>query len=86
MVTAQSSAAGVLEASVRAIAVLDLERPSEPLRRWRPTDDVKPAIPAGRPSLDLFWRRLTREEFVPIESLAEQVASAFLGVRIECAQ
>jgi predicted Zn finger-like uncharacterized protein len=47
-----------------AIAVLDLERPSEALRRWRPTDDVKPQVPAGRPSLD--FKLLPREKGPPL--------------------
>jgi hypothetical protein len=42
---------------------------------------------AGRPSLDLFWRRAgPMQEFFPIEQMAERTATAFLGVRIECAQ
>jgi hypothetical protein len=41
---------------------------------------------ASRPSLDLFWRRFSRGEFLPLEPIAELVAAAFLGVRIECAQ
>jgi hypothetical protein len=41
---------------------------------------------AERPGLDLFWRRVAGEDFFPIEQMAERTASAFLGVRIECAQ
>ena len=41
---------------------------------------------ADRPGLDLFWRRLANGEPSPVEPLAERVAAAFLGVRIECAQ
>jgi hypothetical protein len=41
---------------------------------------------ADGPALDLFWRRLVSGEFSPVEPLAERVATAFLGVRIECAQ
>jgi hypothetical protein len=42
---------------------------------------------ADRPDLDLFWRRETAAgEFFPLEQMAELTASAFLGVRIECAQ
>lgn len=41
---------------------------------------------ASRPSLDLFWRRFANEEYFPIEQMAERTATAFLGVRIECAQ
>jgi hypothetical protein len=41
---------------------------------------------AKRSTLDLFWRRNNNEEFFPIEQMAELTASAFMGVRIECAQ
>jgi len=41
---------------------------------------------AEKPSLDLFWRRFANDEFFPIEQMAERTATAFLGVRIECAQ
>ncbi len=41
---------------------------------------------ADRPSLDLFWRRLMGEDFFPVEQMAELTATAFLGVRMECAQ
>jgi hypothetical protein len=41
---------------------------------------------ADRPELDLYWRRLVGEDFFPIEQMAELTATAFLGVRIECAQ
>ena len=41
---------------------------------------------ADKPGLDLFWRRLVNGDHVPVEPLAERVAAAFLGVRIECAQ
>lgn len=41
---------------------------------------------AGRPGLDLFWRRLVGGEPAPVEPMAERVATTFLGVRIECAQ
>jgi Protein of unknown function (DUF1553)/Protein of unknown function (DUF1549) len=41
---------------------------------------------ADKPGLDLFWRRLVNGDFTPVEPLAERVAAAFLGVRIECAQ
>jgi len=41
---------------------------------------------ADRPGLDLFWRRLTNDDFFPLEQMAELTASAFLGVRLECAQ
>ena len=41
---------------------------------------------ADKPGLDLFWRRFVNGEYAPVEPLAERVAAAFLGVRIECAQ
>src|SRR5262249_44469587 len=41
---------------------------------------------AEGPGLDLFWRRFVNGEFTPVEPLAERVAAAFLGVRVECAQ
>ena len=41
---------------------------------------------AARPTLDLFWRRLMGEDFFPLEQMAELTATAFLGIRIECAQ
>jgi hypothetical protein len=39
---------------------------------------------AENPHLDLFWRREQRA--VPIEQWGERVATAFLGVRLACAQ
>ena len=41
---------------------------------------------ARRPTLDLFWRRNAGGDFFPLEQMAELTASAFLGVRLECAQ
>src|SRR5262249_10159264 len=41
---------------------------------------------ADRATLDLFWRRLMGEDFFPLEQMAELTATAFLGVRLECAQ
>ena len=41
---------------------------------------------ARRDTLDLFWRRFEGEEFFPLEKMAELTATAFLGVRLECAQ
>ena len=41
---------------------------------------------ADRESLDLFWRRFAGDEFFPVEQMAELTATAFLGIRIECAQ
>jgi len=38
---------------------------------------------ANRPGLDLFWRTGNP---VPLETLGEKTASAFLGIRLECAQ
>src|SRR5207344_155346 len=39
-----------------------------------------------RKTLDLFWERPTINEAVATEAIAERVAAAFLGVRIECAR
>ena len=39
-----------------------------------------------RDTLDLYWRRFEAEEFFPLEKMAELTATAFLGVRLECAQ
>jgi hypothetical protein len=41
---------------------------------------------AGRPFLDLYWRRLDGNGPVPPERMAELTAAAFLGVRLQCAQ
>src|SRR5262249_46739277 len=41
---------------------------------------------ADRATLDLYWRRLMGEDFFPLEQMAELTATAFLGVRLECAQ
>jgi hypothetical protein len=41
---------------------------------------------AERATLDLFWRRVTNADFFPLEQMAEVTATAFLGVRLECAQ
>jgi hypothetical protein len=41
---------------------------------------------AERTGLDLFWRRLAADDFFPLEQMAERTATAFLGVRLECAQ
>src|SRR5262249_3695571 len=41
---------------------------------------------AKRPTLDLFWRRISGEDFFPLEEMAVRTATAFLGVRVECAQ
>jgi hypothetical protein len=41
---------------------------------------------ALKPALDLFWRRFANDEYFPIEQMAERTATAFLGVRIDCAQ
>ena len=41
---------------------------------------------ADRPTLDLFWRRLGNDDFFPLEQMGELAATAFLGVRLECAQ
>ncbi len=54
--------------------------------RTRSLRDGGRADYAGGAGLDLFWRRLVAGEPAPVEPLAERVATAFLGVRIECAQ
>jgi hypothetical protein len=41
---------------------------------------------AQRGGLDLFWRRQSNEDFFPLEQMGELTATAFLGVRLECAQ
>ena len=41
---------------------------------------------AKRDTLDLFWRRFENDEFFPLEKMAELTATAFLGLRLECAQ
>jgi hypothetical protein len=41
---------------------------------------------ADRPGLDLFWRRLANDDFFPLEQMGELTATAFLGIRLECAQ
>jgi hypothetical protein len=41
---------------------------------------------ASKPTLDLYWRRFSRGEYIAVEPIAERTAAAFLGVRVECAQ
>lgn len=41
---------------------------------------------AAHKSLDLFWQRPTTNESVATESIAERIAAAFMGVRIECSR
>jgi hypothetical protein len=41
---------------------------------------------AKRGTLDLFWMRFEGEEYFSLEKMAELTATAFLGVRLECAQ
>ena len=41
---------------------------------------------ATRESLDIFWQRPTVNEAVATESIAERIAAAFMGVRIECSR
>ncbi len=41
---------------------------------------------AARESLDIFWQRPTTNESVATESIAERIAAAFMGVRIECSR
>jgi hypothetical protein len=53
------------------------------------TQEMRAGFPAGyarRKSLDLFWRRYDGKEFFPLEQMAERTATAFMGVRIQCAQ
>jgi hypothetical protein len=50
------------------------------LSKGQPTDY------ATKPSLDLYWRRFTRDQYVSVEPLAERTAAAFLGVQLACAQ
>jgi hypothetical protein len=46
-----------------------------------------PSDYADRKGLDLYWRRVNNDnEFFPIEQMAELTATAFMGVRIDCAQ
>jgi hypothetical protein len=58
-------------------------REAEQSRRLRDGEETEYA---GRPGLDLFWRRLVNGEASPVEPLAERVAATFLGIRIECAR
>jgi hypothetical protein len=55
-------------------------------RRLSDANRGLPTDYAERASLDLFWRRSQGEAFFPVEQMAELTATAFLGVRIECAQ
>jgi hypothetical protein len=41
---------------------------------------------AYKTGLDLYWRRFSGNEYVSVEPMAELTATAFLGVRIGCAQ
>lgn len=55
----------------------------------RLTQEMRDGFPkryAERKTLDLFWRRFDGKEFFPLEQMAERTATAFMGVRIECAQ
>jgi hypothetical protein len=58
-------------------------REAERARSLRNGDDTGYA---DKPGLDLFWRRLVNGDYSPVEPLAERIATAFLGVRLECAQ
>ena len=60
-------------------------RPGARLRRSLALREGGTTDYADLPGLDLFWRRLAGGEFSPVEPLAERVATAFLGVRLECA-
>jgi hypothetical protein len=69
-------------------------REGKDVERWiRQEADLEQALQRGfdtpyasRPTLDLFWRRFSGDEYFPPEQMAERIASAFLGVRVECAQ
>ncbi len=41
---------------------------------------------ASKLGLDLYWRRFAGDQYISVEPLSERTATAFLGVRIECAQ
>lgn len=45
-----------------------------------------PEAYAGRESLDLFWRRNDIQGKYPVREIGERIASAFLGIRINCAR
>jgi hypothetical protein len=69
-------------------------REGHPLKSWIAAEVERDrAARAGtaasyhkRETLDLFWRRFEGEEYFPLEKMAELTATAFLGVRLECAQ
>jgi hypothetical protein len=69
-------------------------REGQPVERWiRAEADLDQKLHKGfegpyaaRPSLDLFWRRFSGDDYFPPEQMAERTAAAFLGVRLECAQ
>jgi hypothetical protein len=69
-------------------------REGKDVRSWiqdeaKLTQDMKVGFPsqyARRKSLDLFWQRFDGEQFFPLEEMAERTATAFLGVRIQCAR
>jgi hypothetical protein len=52
----------------------------------RASGNGTPSSYRERATLDLYWRRFEGEEFFPLEKMAELTATAFLGVRLECAQ
>jgi hypothetical protein len=65
----------------------------DPLDWVKQTNDIEQAARTGfqtdyakRDSLDLFWRRVQNNQFFSLENMAELSATAFMGVRIECAQ
>ena len=59
---------------------------SDEAARMLAIQDGKSNDQAVKPAFDLFWRRFANDEYFPIEQMAERTATAFLGVRIECAQ
>lgn len=54
--------------------------------RLRTADDSFATDYAHRRTLDLMWRRGNAQGNFPVEETAERIATAFMGVRIECAQ
>jgi hypothetical protein len=69
-------------------------RENQPIQQWAARElALDEALSKGyqtdyadRLGLDLFWRRFANDDFFPLEQMAELTATAFLGVRLECAQ
>jgi hypothetical protein len=78
-------ARGVLTATSRDGRGLRAWIAAEVERDWENRDGFD-ATYAKRETLDLYWRRFEGEDFFPLEKMAEQTATAFLGLRLECAQ